>query len=99
MQVRARTAAALANVSNRVTSTHHLSGSNCKSGKVTVERADSVAVIDHNCAAVAVHENCKANNAIRWSYHARADIAGDIHAAMERSFTAERVNALAKRSC
>src|SRR6185503_12506028 len=65
---------------------------------MSVQRADTVAMVDHYGAAVAVHEIRKTNNAIRRSNNASAVIAGNVHAAMERSFAAERINALAKRS-
>src|SRR6476469_4548516 len=65
---------------------------------MAVQCADAVAMVDHYGAAVAVHEIRETNNAIRRSNYASAVIAGNVHAAMERSFAAERINALAKRS-
>src|SRR5438270_5211672 len=65
---------------------------------MAIQRADTVAMVDHYGAAVTIHEIRKTNNAIRRSNNASAVIAGNVHAAMERSFAAERINALAKRS-
>src|SRR5512140_1264559 len=65
---------------------------------MAVHGADAIAMINHHNAAIAVHEVRKADNAIRRSNNASAVIAGNVHAAMERSFAAERINALAKRS-
>src|SRR6476661_790043 len=65
---------------------------------MAVQRADPVAMVNHHHAAVAVHKISKADNAVRRSNNASAVIAGNVHAAMERSLAAERINALAKRS-
>src|SRR6478609_3645970 len=65
---------------------------------MAVESADAIAVIDHYNAAIAVHEVREPDDAIRRSNNASAVIAGNVHAAMERSFAAERINALATRS-
>src|SRR5882724_10509143 len=53
-------------------------------------------MVDHHHAAVAIHEVREANDAIRRSNNASAVIGRNVHAAMERSFAAERINALAK---
>src|SRR6478609_10299083 len=65
---------------------------------MTVQSADAIAMVDHHHATVTIHEIREADNAICRSNNASAVIAGNVHAAMERSFAAERINALAKRS-
>src|SRR6476620_6267124 len=65
---------------------------------MAIQGAYAVAMVNHHRAAVAVHEIGKADNAVRRSNDASAVIAGNVHAAMERSLAAERINALAKGS-
>src|ERR1041385_6920730 len=65
---------------------------------MSIQSADAIPMINHHGAAVTVHEIREADNAIRRSNNASAVITGNVHAAMERSFAAERINTLAKRS-
>src|SRR6266571_5255852 len=65
---------------------------------MAVQSADPIAMVNHHGAAVAVHKIREADNAVRRSNDASAVITGNVHAAMERSLAAERINALAKRS-
>src|SRR6476620_1317741 len=94
VQVRAGAAAALSYIAYRVAPADVLSGSHGKAREMAVQRADAVAMVDQHRAAVAVHEIGEADNPVRRSDDAGAVIAGDIHAAMERSLAAEWINAL-----
>src|SRR5262249_38341904 len=65
---------------------------------MAVQRADAVAVVDHDRPAVAVHLVGDLDNTVSRSNHAGPEIARDIHSAMKRAFTVERIDALAKRA-
>src|ERR1041385_220105 len=65
---------------------------------MAIQSADAIAMVDHYYAAITVHEIREADNAICRSNNARAVITGNVHAALDRSFAAERINPLAKRS-
>src|SRR5258708_605465 len=98
MQSRPSAAAALSYVTESTAATHRLSGAHHKAGHVSVERGDSVAMVDDHGASVTIHQIGKADHTVSRRDNARAVLGSNVHTAMESSFTVERINALSERS-
>src|SRR5215472_17092873 len=98
VEMRAGAASALTHIAQGIATVNHLSRAHGKTGKMPVEGADAVAVIDNDGATVAVHQVGKLNHSIRGRDDLGADLAGHIHTAMKRAFPTEGIDPFAKRS-
>src|SRR5882724_451635 len=98
MQVLSGAASALTYVADRVATVDQLTGAHGKAGEMSVQRGNAVAMVNQDRPSVAVHEIREAYDSVCRSQDAGAVVTGNIHAAMESAFTAERVNAFTKRS-
>lgn len=96
VKVRAGATAAQANVSDRIAAMDVLTRGDGEAGEMAISCGDSVSVIENDGASVAPTEISEFDNAIGWRDHRLTDGGGDIYAAVECSFTIERVNPFAK---
>src|SRR5581483_3153769 len=65
---------------------------------MAVASADAIAMVDHDRLAIAAHGFCQGDNAIGRGDDSCAVVAADIHSAMERAFSVERIDALTEAS-
>src|SRR6266404_2666293 len=98
VEVRTGAAAAQADVAEHVAASNRLAGCDGETGQVAVACADAVRVLHDDDASVAAHDVGEGDNAVRRRQHGAAVAGGDVHAAVEGAFTAERVYALAERA-
>src|SRR5260370_7753947 len=84
-------ASALAHVAQCIAAMNQLSRTHGKSGEMSVESADTVAMIDDNGAAVAIHQIGKLNHTVSRGDNFGADIARNIHTPLKCSFSPEPI--------
>ena len=96
MEVRPGGTATEADITDRIATMDVLTGRDGKAGKMAVARCDAVAVIDDDELSVSAHEIRKGDYAIRRSHDRVAVVAANIHPAVKRALTVERVDALAE---
>src|SRR5215469_5512435 len=92
VKVRAGRAAALADITNHVAAVYALASGDRKTGKMPVTGADAVAMLNHDGLAIATQRVGQSHDAVG-RRNDRGTVAGaDVHAAMERAFSVERIN-------
>src|SRR4029077_19574784 len=97
VQMGTGTAAAQTDKSDGVAAVYSLAGGYREVGQVTVARGDAMAVVQRNGPSVAAQKISKSHGAVGGRDYRLAIRRCDVDAAMERTFTVKRGNALAKR--
>jgi len=96
VKVRTRGASAFAYVPNQITTLYSLPRGNRKSRKVTVAGADAVAMVDHDRLAIPAHSIGERHHTVSRGDDRVSIAAADIDAAVEGTFTVERIDAFSK---
>src|SRR6266704_4450485 len=99
VHVRSSRTAADAAIANHLAALDSRTRDGRKRRKMRVPGGDPEAMIDHDYASVAGVILGTDHNAVSGHVHRRSIIRSHIHARVERAFTAERIEALAKTVC
>src|SRR5216684_2233438 len=96
VEVRTGRASAKTNIADDIAPVDVLAGSNRVAGKVSVARANAVTMVKHHRLAVSAEEIYESDDTIGRGDHLVAVSAANIDSAVERTFTIERIDTLAK---
>src|SRR5580658_191833 len=78
-------ASALSDIANHVAAMHCLACRHRETGKMTIAGADAVAVIDHDCLAIAAQKIAKCDHPVGRGDNRGAIAAANINTAVERA--------------
>src|SRR5437660_7393112 len=96
VEVRAGRTATQADVTDHVAAVDFLAGRHGIPREVAIPSADAMPVIEHDGLAVSAEEVAERDHGVGRSNDLMPQVAADVHAGVERAFTIERIDALAK---